>query len=63
MSDFNFKRDAIIPSVKRGAELLDEALPGWHKVINQRLLNLATPSPKRTYRSYAQEGTGCILCQ
>ncbi len=63
MSDFNFKRDAIIPSVKRGAELLDEVLPGWHKVINQRLLNLATPRPKGTYGSYAQEGTGCILCQ
>lgn len=46
---FNFKRDAIIPSVKRGAELLDEVLPGWNKAINQRLLNLATafPSNKR----------------
>lgn len=64
MSDFNFKRDAIIPSVKKGAELLDEALPGWHKAINQRLLNLATPNPKGNNNGlYAQEGTGCILCQ
>lgn len=60
---FNFKRDAIVPSVKRGAELLDEALPGWHKAINQRLLNLATPNPTGIYGSHAQEGTGCILCQ
>lgn len=60
---FNFKRDAIVPSVRKGAELLDESLPGWHKAINQRLLNLATPNPTNINNSHAQEGTGCILCQ
>ena len=60
----NYKEAVIMPAVKRGAELLDEALPGWAKAINTRLLNLATPNPKHVEQfADAVEGTGCILCQ
>jgi hypothetical protein len=60
----NYKEAVIMPAVKRGAELLDEVLPGWAKAINVRLLNLATPFPVIAYPSAnAVEGTGCILCQ
>lgn len=61
--DINYKEDVILPAVKRGAEILDEALPGWHKAINLRLLNLATPNPNNPNNPASTPGTGCILCQ
>lgn len=60
----NFKEEVIIPSVERGAELLDEIAPGWANAVNLRLLNLAAASPDPTYTiDGAKSGTGCILCQ
>jgi hypothetical protein len=59
----NYKEAVIMPAVKRGAELLDEVLPGWAKAINVRLLNLATPFPVNVSNANGVEGTGCILCQ